>query len=229
MARHVLACVLALVAAAAVISEAGAASAQDVNTTAAANDTICPFGVPDTSTYGQTITIPAGVSSIASFGFEMANVPATVDFRGEIYLWDAVNSLATGAALYESSVTSTTGATPQLVTFTPAGGVPVTPGQQYVIFASTSRDHAGASGTGCWEHSSTDLYPSGEFVFLNDGGDASQWTTQSWTAYGGDLGFVVTFDAAPAIPTLTEWAMILFSLGLAGSAAVHLQRRRRVI
>jgi len=39
----------------------------------------------------------------------------------------------------------------------------------------------------------------------------------------------ITIGAAPpaAVPTLTEWAMILFSVLLAGGAALHLERRRR--
>ncbi|MBX3477443.1 MAG: IPTL-CTERM sorting domain-containing protein [Brevundimonas sp.] len=39
----------------------------------------------------------------------------------------------------------------------------------------------------------------------------------------------ITYVAAPTpavVPTLTEWAMILFALLLAGGAALHLQRRR---
>lgn len=129
---------------------AGQAAAQNIDTTAAASASFGPFGVPDTATYGQTITIPAGMTQLTSFGFKMQNVPSTVVFRGEVYLWDDANNRATGPALYESAVRSTTGATPQLITFSPPGGVTVVPGQKYVIFATTSRDQAGASGQGYW-------------------------------------------------------------------------------
>ncbi len=36
-------------------------------------------------------------------------------------------------------------------------------------------------------------------------------------------------SATAVVPTLTEWAMILFGLGLAGGAAVHLARRHRMV
>ncbi|MFE9082819.1 IPTL-CTERM sorting domain-containing protein [Brevundimonas sp. NPDC003935] len=44
-----------------------------------------------------------------------------------------------------------------------------------------------------------------------------------------DLAFTVTQVAAPpaAVPTMTEWAMILFGTILAGGAALYIQRRRQ--
>ncbi len=39
---------------------------------------------------------------------------------------------------------------------------------------------------------------------------------------------LVPTAAAPVIPTLTEWAMILFGMGLAGGAAVYLNRWRQL-
>lgn len=208
---------------------AGQAAAQNIDTTAAANACFDEFGVPDTATYGQTITIPAGETQLSSFGFEMATIPSTVVFRGAVYLWDDVNSHATGPALYESAPRSTTGATPQLITFSPPGGVTVTPGQKYVIFATTSRDQTGASGEGCWEASSSNLYAGGDLVFINNSVDTAAWTTTTWAVRAVDFGFVANFGAAPApapVPTLSEWAMILFGLILAGGAAVMVQRRR---
>ncbi len=44
-----------------------------------------------------------------------------------------------------------------------------------------------------------------------------------------DMGVADNFAyTAPVIPTLTEWAMILFGAVLGGGAAVHVQRRRRL-
>lgn len=45
-----------------------------------------------------------------------------------------------------------------------------------------------------------------------------------------DLAFTVTQVAATpaAVPTMTEWAMILFGMILAGGAALYIQRRRQV-
>lgn len=46
---------------------------------------------------------------------------------------------------------------------------------------------------------------------------------------GNFTGQVYTINPAPpaAVPTMTEWAMILFGTILAGGAALHIQRRRR--
>lgn len=45
-----------------------------------------------------------------------------------------------------------------------------------------------------------------------------------------DLVFTVTEVATPAtVPTMTEWAMILFGILLAGGAALMIQRRRLAV
>ncbi|HEY1073904.1 IPTL-CTERM sorting domain-containing protein [Brevundimonas sp.] len=207
---------------------AGQAAAQNIDTTAAANGSFGIFGVPNSATYGQTITIPAGETQLFSFGFVMKNVPSTVVFRGEVYLWDDANNRATGPALYESAARSTTGATAQLITFSPPGGLTVTPGQKYVIFATTSRDQAGASGVGNWAASSSNPYAGGTAVFINNSTNTADWTSGTWAVNTStDFGFVANFNAPPApVPTLSEWAMILFGLALAGGAVVMVQRRR---
>lgn len=207
---------------------AGQAAAQNIDTTAAANGALGNFGVPNAATFGQTITIPAGSTQLLSFGFEMQNVPSTVVFRGEVYRWDGTNNRAIGPALYESAVRSTTGAPRELITFSPPGGVTVIPGQKYVIFATTSRDQAGASGFGQWRSSSSNPYAGGEAAYINSGANPALWTTGSWFVQAAyDWSFVANFNAPPApVPTLSEWAMILFGLVLAGGAVVMVQRRR---
>lgn len=206
--------------------------AQNIDTTPApmTNQNFSPFGVPNTATYGQTITIPAGSGSITSFGFEMNSVPATVVFRGHIYRWDPATSRAVGPSLYASPPRTTTGATKQIVTFTPAASVPVTAGQTYVIFASTSQDQAGApAATGGWDGSTANVYAGGGAVFQNNGTDTTTWTGSVWSTPVFDFGFTTTFGAAVApvsVPTMTEWALILFGAIMAGGAALYIQRRR---
>jgi hypothetical protein len=41
-----------------------------------------------------------------------------------------------------------------------------------------------------------------------------------------DWKLALLSGSAP-VPTMTEWAMILFAMMLAGGAALHLQRRRQ--
>lgn len=135
---------------------------------------------PPPATYGQTIIAPAGASSLVSFSF-WARLPAAVAFRGEVYAWDGGNRRAMGAALYESAPVSTTDPTVfQKITFTiPGGGAPVTAGQQYVLFVSTSRDQ-GSTGTGSIGAISPSVYAAGSFAFLNNGQRVVEWTTTAW-------------------------------------------------
>src|SRR5262245_8210994 len=155
--------------------------------------TVDVFGVVNTATYGQVITADATHSKLSGFTFEM-NLPNTVAFRGEVYAWDGTKAM--GPALFESAVMSTAGTGNQLITFN-TGGITLTPGQQYVLFASTSKDQAGHSGLGSWDASGLDTYSGGQFVYLNNGNDASQWTTQAWSSGTGvgipDLEFTASF------------------------------------
>ena len=194
------------------------------------SSSICCFGIPDTATYGQVITVPAGETTLSSFTFQM-QLPTTVVIRGEVFAWDAATSRATGASLYESPVTSTTqGAAFEAVTFTIPAGIPVIPGQQYVIFASTSKDQAGASGSGVWGGLASDAYAGGAFVYQNNSNVSSQWTTVDWDQWSVDLAFTAIFGQAAspvptAVPTLSEWSLALMALVLGGVAALTVRRR----
>ncbi len=166
---------------------------------------VVPFGVPNTATYGQTITATAGESLLSSFSFEM-DLPSAVVFRGEVYAWNGTE--AVGPDLYESAPTSTDGSgTFQLITFNIPNGVALTVGQQYVLFASTAKDQAGVTpGTaGSWGLVPTDPYTAGNFVYLNDGPDGGAgWTTSAWGSFGAyDLAFHVTFGATDIPANLT--------------------------
>ena len=61
-------------------------------------------------------------------------------------------------------------------------------------------------------------YPNGSVFFITD--------TMLLHSMDMDAIFSATFTTSPAIPTLTEWAMILLALGLAGGASVAILRRR---
>ncbi|MCG3194706.1 MAG: hypothetical protein DIJKHBIC_03970 [Thermoanaerobaculia bacterium] len=140
------------------------------------SDSVGPFGLPVTPTYGQVITAPATGASLLQFTFQM-QLPTTVVFRGEVYAWDG--SKATGANLYESAPRSTTqSATYESVTFSIPGGVPLAANAQYVIFASASKDTG--TGAGQWGFRTSSAYPGGGFVYMNNGTDATAWTTTAW-------------------------------------------------
>jgi hypothetical protein len=174
------------------------------------NSTVGTFGLPNTATYGQTITAPGGEAYLDSFAFLM-DLPASTTFRGYVYAWNGAE--ATGSALYVSPITSTTGTGYQPVTLN-TGGIRITPGMSYVIFASVS-GVAGSSGNGIWALFNSDAYAGGEFVFLNNGQDTNQWTSTTWVNDSGDdLAFQASFTPNP-VPEPS--ALILTGLGALGT------------
>jgi hypothetical protein len=222
--------ILALAALTVAVSGTSAFAATTIDTTPQATSTLGVFGIVNTATFGQTVTVPAGETTLDSFSFVFKTVPSTVAFRGEVYAWDAVNLHATGPALFESAAVSTTGATQQTVTFPIPGGVTVTPGAQYVIFVSTSRDQAGHSGQGNFADTPDDTaYTGGSLFFQNNGPDPTQWTSTAWSHFNADAGFIAQFGpvAGPgSVPTLTEWALIVFAAMVAGLGGLLVPRRR---
>jgi hypothetical protein len=149
------------------------------------------FGYPGTATYGQVITAPTnGDNVLKSFSFHM-NLPDTCTFTGYVYAWDGEK--AAGTALYKGPTMATLGSgTLEKIDFK-TGGVTLTPGAQYVLFASVSENTG--SGTGSWGYTWQDVYPgSGNtFVFTNNLTDTAKWTTADWAVYPGDLAFTATF------------------------------------
>jgi hypothetical protein len=113
---------------------------------------------------------------------------------GYIYAWDGTK--ATGPALYKSQNMATLGSGTFEEVLFETGGIELTPGTQYVLFASTSE--VSGSGYGTWgQPQSQDVYPGSGNGFVYFSGDESQWTTNSWTqghlGTDGDLAFTATF------------------------------------
>ncbi len=160
---------------------------------------ISSFGVVNTATYGQRITVAAGATPLTSFSFEIGNCGANVTLRGEVYAWNG--SRATGSALYESApVTISNSSAFQLVSFN-TGSLSL-PAGQYILFASTSRDQTGAPSSACrWGSVSDTAYTGGEFHFINNGADPNSWTTVTWSTINEDLAMQVTGLIAP--PTVS--------------------------
>jgi hypothetical protein len=175
-------------------------------------DYISSFGVVNTATYGQTITITS-TATLNSFAFEIGNCGASVTMRASIYAWSGTN--ATGTALYQSApVTIPNSASFQLVPFTP--GVELAPGA-YVLFVSTSEDQTGAPASACRFGAVADTaYTGGQFVFINNGPDPAQWTSGTWSFINEDLAFTMIFEGAPVPLPSGVWVTLigLVALGL---------------
>ena len=152
---------------------------------------VFPFGCPDTTTYGQVITIPKSKHTLNKFTFSWATYAGSGSMvvRGEVYAWDG--SKATGSSLYESSprTISFNDSSFHKESFAPA--LPVTPGAQYVLFASIDKDYEQCTGdyTLKWGLVDDSAYSKGTFVYQNNAGDEGQWTVTPWNTYGGDLAF----------------------------------------
>ena len=208
------------------------ALAQNIDTRAAATGIIPFFGHNPPravgTTFGQTFTVPAGQGSISTFTVKIADVDiSTVTFRTYLAQWDAGTNRPTGAILYESNDVSTVGLASQEFTFTPAVPVPVTAGQTYVVFGST--EQTVGDGALRWSRTPGDDLAGGAFVTAGAGGPAN-WTARTWFPNAYDTGFAATFQPAAApVPTLSEWALILFGLMLAGGAALYIERHRMAV
>lgn len=120
--------------------------AQNIDTTAVWNGTeyVFPFGLPNTATYGQTITAPATASVLQGFSFQINSQGVAFPFQAYVYAWDAANSHATGPALYTSPVITTTGDNAFHAYSFAVPSMSLTPGTQYVLFASVTNTPGGS-------------------------------------------------------------------------------------
>jgi hypothetical protein len=202
-----------------------------VNTIPAWNGTgfISAFGVVNTATYGQTITIPAGAGPLTDFTFQIGQCSAEVLFRASVYAWDGQK--ATGPSLYTSAVTTIPAdAAFHAFTFN-TGNLALSPGV-YVLMASTSQDQTERPASACrWGALpfNSSVYAGGNFVFMNNGTDVAQWTTSTWSTFNDDLAFQANFTESGSVPATplppTLW-LTLAGLG-SGGAVTWLRSIRR--
>ena len=208
---------------------AASAQAQAINTIPSWNGTtfISSFGVVNTATYGQTVTVAAGASPLNSFAVEIGNCGANVTLRASVYAWNGTN--ATGSSLFESPATTITNSSAfQLVTFN-VGGITLAPGT-YVLFASTSQDQAGAPSSACrWGSvGNNTAYPGGQFVFLNNGPNPAQWTATAWSTIADDLAFQVDGLVSPVpVPAASTTSLLIGLAGLTALALYQMNRSRQ--
>ena len=185
---------------------------------------ISSFGVVNTATYGQTITIVTS-SVLNSYAFEIGMCGAQVTFRGEVYAWDGVK--ATGSALWEGPAQTLPNGGYVLVTFYP--GITLPPGQ-YVIFASTSKDQSGAPSSACRYGAlpGNGSYSGGQFVYINNGANPALWTTDAWNNISEDLAFQMVLNGQPlGVPLPSSFPLVVFgliALGVAGRALMPASR-----
>jgi hypothetical protein len=152
-----------------------------------------PFGNPETSNYGQVITIPEGKSKLKSYTFYMAanSGTGTLTMRGEVYGWDGTMATTKVAQSKKKTLDLTAGDTTYYPVKIKVKKGNVSAGSQYVLFLTVDKDYEAnpPSLLSQWACNYSDVLPGGSTVYLNSDGDESQWTTVPWSQ-------ISTFDMA---------------------------------
>jgi len=154
------------------------------------------FGCPDTANYGQVITIKGYRHSLKDFSFWLqgqASAGQSMVVRAEVFSWDGTKP--TGTALYESAPRTIAYADSNFHMESFSSNLSVKPHAQFVMFLTVDKDFDQCTGNYLtqWGGVPDTAYAGGTFVYLNSGGDASQWTTTPWTtSYGIDLAFTAS-------------------------------------
>lgn len=187
------------------------------------------FGEPNGATFGQTFVAPSTDSVLDSVTLYLDDFldpnmgrPDYVKFAFYVMQWDSINSMASGAVLYQSGMYTTTnnGGAGGFEGFTfNTGGLSLSPGSEYVFFLNAS-DFFDGSWDGALMGITTDEYLGGSFALLNNGSDFDLVTTDAWTIWQDtDLAFTATFSAPSATPI--PGAVWLLGTGLLGLVGIR--------
>jgi uncharacterized protein with beta-barrel porin domain len=180
------------------------AAAQNINTTTSWNgsDGINAWGVPDTATYGQTITATGSADVLHGFTFYLSNEGSSTppQFQAFVYAWNSVTQSITGSALYTSAVLTAPTSSGYTAVAINTGSVSLTPGKQYVLFFTTSTQSNTGSSYYQYGLVSAGPYAGGQFVYQNNGTNVSALSSSSWNEYGFDLAFIALLSGVQAVP-----------------------------
>jgi hypothetical protein len=188
-------------------------------------------------TYGQTFTVPFSGNVLDSWTFDLKNEGSTaVNFQFDLMSWNG--SMATGPALYQSSVETVPTSDTSYTAFTVDPDTALTEGGDYVMFINDSGLNTGAAGpidlggTGpFFANGGPSSSPLGGAFYFQDTGDTfSDVTSQPWYNFWGDTGFTAyqaTFGSGSAPDSGSS--LFLMSLGLGGIAALRRRFRRNRI
>jgi outer membrane autotransporter protein len=191
------------------------ASAQSIDTTPLWNGTssITSWGIPNTATYGQTFTPVAGQTRLSAFTMELGQIGGPAP-QYQAFVYQFANNRISGPALFSSGVfTAPTGAAFTPVTIN-TGNVILTPGQQYVVFLTTStQTNVGPSSYRFGALTNNTAIPNGQFVFMNNGTVFADLAANPWSNIGEDLAFKAFLTAQNAGENNTQAQLGAFQLG----------------
>ncbi len=182
----------------------GTAHSTIISNFAPTGDSITPFGLPNTGSYGQTFQMGAE-NTLNSFAFKINDKGSAITFDALVFEWNG--SEATGAELFRTSG-STSGTDAFAVQTVSTGNLVLNTGTTYIAFLQ-------ATAIGAAEFMRADAgdttFPFGGFAFLNNGSNESLWTTGGWVNGQQDFQFEIEVSAIP-LPT----SVLLFGTGLLG-------------
>jgi len=208
------------------------AGAQQINTDPNWNgtNTISSFGYPNTATYGEAITTPAGTTNLQSVSFWL-NEATGFEYQMFIAPWDNNNYLIPGGlagAIYISPIqTIASGGTLTQYTVNNINAI-VTPGMIYMfgltidnVYAHDAAYGAGAQGGDIFANGNSTYY----FAWNNDSGEGSllgaNWNNEGCANNAGSCGNAAwTIYYGSCCGTPEPGSAILLGTGVVGLAGV---------
>ncbi len=188
-----------------------------VNNFTGYNDGYYPFGDPNTATqtYGEIFTAPTGVNTLENFSFYMGDplINGNIITGAYVATWTGTHA---GQLLYSSGAFNYDNAGNEQLTFNTNSSVIVSPGQQYIMFLSTSEFHGQSSGEAFVSYGSTDPNLNG-FAYFNNGPGFGNLFSNPWDGFGlsPDWAVDLQFDTTPEPGTI-----LMLGTGILGSIGV---------
>ncbi len=134
-------------------------------------------------------------------------------------------SLPAAQKLVSINVTET-GSTPTSYVFT--GGTNASPGWGQPVAVATTSDRAISLNLSAIPATAGGNYTV-PWIMVGRCSSESAGKCQTLDNHTVASGVVISSSAPAAVPTLSEWAMILFGMILAGGAGLYIQRRRQIV